>query len=65
VLTGRGADTIIIDDPLKPEEALSDSHRRAADEWFGIVQSWHTASKATELSPTQPGCRPCVQLSIS
>jgi len=23
VLTGRGADFIIIDDPLKPEEALS------------------------------------------
>jgi hypothetical protein len=34
VLTGRGADIIIIDDPLKPEEALSDSHRRAAIEWF-------------------------------
>jgi hypothetical protein len=34
VLTGRGADIIIIDDPLKPEEALSDSHRRAANEWF-------------------------------
>jgi hypothetical protein len=65
VLTGRGADIIIIDDPLKPEEALSDSHRRTANEWFGIVQSWDTASKATELSPTQPACRPCVQLSIS
>src|SRR5215472_9699928 len=25
VLTGRGADIIIIDDPLKPEEALSDA----------------------------------------
>jgi hypothetical protein len=24
VLTGRGADIIIIDDPLKPEEALSE-----------------------------------------
>jgi predicted phage terminase large subunit-like protein len=34
VLTGRGADIIIIDDPLKPEEALSDAHRRAANEWF-------------------------------
>jgi hypothetical protein len=34
VLTGRGADIIIIDDPLKPEEALSVSHRRAANEWF-------------------------------
>jgi hypothetical protein len=31
VLTGRGAD-IIIDDPLKPEEALSDAQRRAANQ---------------------------------
>ena len=34
VLTGRGADLILIDDPLKPEEALSDAQRRAANEWF-------------------------------
>jgi predicted phage terminase large subunit-like protein len=34
VLTGRGADIIIIDDPLKPEEALSEAQRRAANEWY-------------------------------
>jgi predicted phage terminase large subunit-like protein len=34
VLTGRGADIIVIDDPLKPEEALSDTQRQAANEWF-------------------------------
>jgi hypothetical protein len=34
VLTGRGADMIILDDPLKPEEALSQTQRRAANEWF-------------------------------
>jgi predicted phage terminase large subunit-like protein len=34
VLTGRGADLIIIDDPLKPDEALSQAHRQAANEWF-------------------------------
>src|SRR5947208_6782744 len=34
VLTGRGADIIVIDDPLKPEEALSQAQRRAANEWF-------------------------------
>ena len=34
MLTGRGADIILIDDPLKPEEALSDAQRRAANEWF-------------------------------
>jgi len=34
VLTGRGADMIIIDDPLKPEEALSQVQRQAANDWF-------------------------------
>ena len=34
VLTGRGADIILIDDPLKPEEALSDTQRQAANDWF-------------------------------
>jgi len=34
VLTGRGADFIIIDDPLKPDEALSESQRSAANQWF-------------------------------
>jgi predicted phage terminase large subunit-like protein len=34
VLTGRGADIILIDDPLKPEEALSDVQRKATNEWF-------------------------------
>jgi predicted phage terminase large subunit-like protein len=34
VLTGRGADIIIIDDPLKPEEALSEAQRRTANEWY-------------------------------
>ena len=34
VLTGRGADYLIIDDPLKPEEALSDTQRKAVNDWF-------------------------------
>jgi predicted phage terminase large subunit-like protein len=34
VLTGRGADIILIDDPLKPEEALSDTQRKTANDWF-------------------------------
>ena len=34
VLTGREADAIIIDDPLKPSEAMSDSRRRAVNEWY-------------------------------
>ena len=32
--TGRGADLIIIDDPLKPDEALSDARRDAVNQWF-------------------------------
>jgi len=34
VLTGRGADYILIDDPLKPDEALSDAQRKTANDWF-------------------------------
>jgi len=34
VLTGRGADIIIIDDPLKPDEAVSETQRNAANEWY-------------------------------
>ena len=34
VLTGRGADVVIIDDPLKPDEALSDQRRTTVNAWF-------------------------------
>jgi predicted phage terminase large subunit-like protein len=34
VLTGRGADIIILDDPLKPEDALSETRRRASNDWY-------------------------------
>lgn len=33
-LTGRGGNFILVDDPLKPEDALSESKRTAANEWF-------------------------------
>jgi predicted phage terminase large subunit-like protein len=33
-LTGRGGDTIVIDDPLKPDDALSETKRSAANQWF-------------------------------
>jgi predicted phage terminase large subunit-like protein len=33
-LTGRGGDLIIIDDPLKPDDAHSETKRNAANEWF-------------------------------
>jgi hypothetical protein len=34
VLTGRGADVILIDDPLKPIDAMSQSRRTAANDWL-------------------------------
>lgn len=34
VLTGRGGDIVIIDDPVKPDEALSDAQRQGANDWF-------------------------------
>lgn len=39
VLTGRGADIIIVDDPLKADEALSDTKRGSLNEWFDGVLS--------------------------
>jgi predicted phage terminase large subunit-like protein len=33
-MTGRGGDIIVIDDPLKPIDALSEVKRNGANEWF-------------------------------
>jgi predicted phage terminase large subunit-like protein len=33
-LTGRGGDTIVIDDPLKPDDASSETKRSTANQWF-------------------------------
>jgi len=33
-LTGRGGNLIIVDDPIKPEDALSEARRSAVNEWF-------------------------------
>lgn len=33
-LTGRGADYIIIDDPIKPQDAFSDTIREKTNEWY-------------------------------
>jgi len=49
VLTGRGADLIIVDDPLKPDEALSDTQRKAVNDWFD-----HTLY--TRLNNKKDGC---------
>jgi hypothetical protein len=34
VLTGRGADFIIINDPLQPDKALSDVRRNSTNDWY-------------------------------
>ena len=34
VLTGRGADIIIVDDPIKADDALSETRRRSVNEWY-------------------------------
>ena len=33
-ITGRGGNFIILDDPLKPDEALSETQRNAVNEWY-------------------------------
>lgn len=33
-LTGRGGDIIVVDDPIKPDEALSETTRDSVNDWF-------------------------------
>jgi hypothetical protein len=49
VLTGRGADLILIDDPLKPDEALSDSRRES-------VNAWYDNTLLSRLNDKERGC---------
>ena len=49
MLTGRGADVIIIDDPLKPDEAVSDAARNGANQWYDN-------SLLSRLNSKQDGC---------
>jgi predicted phage terminase large subunit-like protein len=49
VLTGRGAQFIIIDDPLKPDEALSKTQRQAVNDWYD-----HTL--VSRLNDKRDGC---------
>jgi predicted phage terminase large subunit-like protein len=47
VLTGRGGDFIVIDDPLKPDEAVSDTRRNAVNEWYEHTLYSRLNNKAT------------------
>jgi len=49
VLTGRGADYLIIDDPSKPEEAVSDVLRER-------VNQWYDGTLSSRLNDKQRGC---------
>lgn len=46
-LTGRGGDIIIIDDPIKPEEANSDTTREAVNQWFQSTLASRLNDKAS------------------
>lgn len=46
-LTGRGGDIIIIDDPIKPDEADSETTRKAVNEWFSSTLSSRLDDKGT------------------
>jgi predicted phage terminase large subunit-like protein len=48
-LTGRGADFIIIDDPLKPDEALSEVQRKS-------VNNWYDNTLISRLNDKRTGC---------
>ena len=47
VLTGRGADLIILDDPLKPDDALSETRRNSVNEWYDNTLVSRLNSKET------------------
>ena len=52
-LTGRGGDIIIIDDPIKPEEANSETTREA-------VNHWYQSTLASRLNDKASGAIVCV-----
>lgn len=48
-LTGRGGNLIIIDDPLKPAEAMSETRRSAVNEWYDTTLSSRLDSKTNDV----------------
>lgn len=47
-LTGRGGNLIIIDDPLKPEDAMSETRREAVNGWYSRTLLSRLNNKATD-----------------
>lgn len=46
-LTGRGGDILIIDDPIKPDEAYSETTREAVNNWFRSTLTSRLNDKAS------------------
>jgi predicted phage terminase large subunit-like protein len=44
-VTGRGADIIILDDVMKPDDALSETRRKSGNEWYRTTLSSRLNSK--------------------
>ena len=47
-LTGRGGNLIIIDDPIKPQDAQSESARQNVLQWYANTLSSRLDNKATD-----------------
>ncbi len=47
-LTGRGGNLIIIDDPMKPAEAMSEARRAAINQWYDATLSSRLDSKTED-----------------
>ncbi|MBY0400131.1 phage terminase large subunit [Myxococcota bacterium] len=48
-LTGRGGNLIVIDDPLKPGDAMSETKRLAANEWYDSTLSSRLDNKTDDV----------------
>ncbi len=46
-LTGRGGDIIVIDDPIKPDDAMSDTVRNSVNEWYRSTLASRLNDKAS------------------
>ena len=58
-LTGRAGDIIVVDDPLKPIDALSDSKRERVNVWFvnTILSRLDDKPRSWQKNWARRGCR--------
>ena len=47
-LTGKGADLIVIDDPAKPDEMMSEAQRTSVNDWFDRTLTTRLNNKRTD-----------------